>query len=91
MLHFSTYALTALINLTSFSSFTFADTPAYWKNAGYAAVKKESYNEVRYEPFSRDNLEVFLFHLRKKVFYRRAIGTLFEHQFNCCKKVIESS
>ncbi len=34
-------ALAALISLSSFSSFTSADTPAYWKNAGYAAVNED--------------------------------------------------
>lgn len=41
MAHLTPYALAALISLSSFSSFTFADTPAYWKSAGYAAVNED--------------------------------------------------
>ena len=41
MAHLTPYALAALISLSSFSSFTFADTPAYWKNTGYAAVNED--------------------------------------------------
>lgn len=41
MAHLTPYALAALISLSSFSPLVFADTPAYWKNAGYAAVNED--------------------------------------------------
>ena len=50
-----------------------------------------AYNRVLADPMSMDNQRAFQALLMKKSFSTTGVNTLIEHQFNCYKKIMESS